>query len=195
MSRVPRTLVLAACGVAITVALAPGAAAAAAPRGVRVGSPALIPAVAQVLGLLSPATKLDVTVTLAPRDPAGLTAFANAVSTPGSPLYHQYITPARFAERFGPTAAQIAAVRSSLSAHGLHPGAVTANGLAIPVSATAGSLSSAFSIAFSRVLAPSGRVAFASTAAPLFDASVAGLVQGVVGLDTLSIPQPQALHP
>jgi Pro-kumamolisin, activation domain/Putative Ig domain len=190
MNRVPRTLALAACVVALVAALAPGAVATTSARGVRVGSAALIPAAARVLGLLAPATKLDVTVALAPRDPAGLASFASGVSTPGSALYRDYITPAQFAQRFGPTPAAIASVRSSLRAHGLDPGPVSANGLAIPVQASAGALSGAFSISLSRVLAPDGRLAFASTAAPLFDASVAGLVQGVVGLDTLSVPQP-----
>ncbi|HWF75446.1 MAG TPA: protease pro-enzyme activation domain-containing protein [Solirubrobacteraceae bacterium] len=194
MTRVPRTLALAACAAAVIVACAPAASAAVSVRGVRVGSAAAIPAAARVLGLLAPVTKLDVTVALAPRDPAGLAAFASAVSTPGSPEYRQYLTVAQFASRFGPTPAQVASVRSSLQAHGLDPGPVTANGLAIPVKATAGALSSAFSIAFSRVLAPSGRVAFASTAAPLFDAGVARLVQGVVGLDTLSVPEPRTVR-
>ncbi|MDQ6774894.1 MAG: protease pro-enzyme activation domain-containing protein [Actinomycetota bacterium] len=195
MTRVPRTLALAACGAAVIAAVSPPGAVAASARGVRVGSAALIPAPLRVLGLLSPATKLGVTVALAPRDPAGLAAFASAVSSPGSSVYRQYLSVAQFAQRFGPTPAQIAAVRSSLSAHGLDPGPVTANGLAIPVTATAGALSSAFSISFARVLGPSGRIAVANTAAPLIDASVAGLVQGVVGLDSLSLPQPRALRP
>ncbi|HWF51017.1 MAG TPA: protease pro-enzyme activation domain-containing protein [Solirubrobacteraceae bacterium] len=194
MSRVPRTLALAACAIGVIAALSPGAVAAAPTRGVRVGSAALIPVAARIIGMLSPATKLGVTVALAPRDPAALAAFASAVSAPGSAVYRNYITPAQFAQRFGPTPAQVASVRSSLQAHGLDPGAVSANGLAIPVTATAGALSSAFSISFSRVQAPSGRTAFASTAAPLFDATVAKLVQGVVGLDTLSLPQPLALR-
>ncbi|MDQ6807682.1 MAG: protease pro-enzyme activation domain-containing protein, partial [Actinomycetota bacterium] len=195
MSRVSRTLALATCAIGVVAALSPGIVAAASGRGVRVGSAALIPAASRALGLLSPATKMNVTVALAPRDPPALAAFASAVSTPGSVLHRNYITPAQFAQRFGPTPAAIASVRSTLLAHGLEPGAVSANGLAIPVQATAGALSGAFSVSFSRVLAPGGRVAFANTAAPLFDASVAGLVQGVVGLDTLSVPQPRAQRP
>ena len=193
MSRVPRTLALAACATAAAAALTPGPAAAASPHGIRVGSVAA-PASSQVLGALPDATKLHVTVALAPRDPAALAAFASAVSTPGSAVYRDYISPAQFAQRFGPTAAEIASVRASLRAHGLDPGAASANGLAIPVTASAGVLADAFSISFARVLAPGGGVAFASRAAPLFDASVARLVQGVVGLDTTSVPQPLALR-
>jgi subtilase family serine protease len=195
MSRVPRTLALAVCAVAVSAAAAPGPVAAALTPGVRVGSAVPVPAAAHNLGALPDTTKLDVTVAMEPRDPAALAAFASAVSTPGSDVYRDYITPAQFAQRFGPTEADIAAVRSSLRAHGLDPGAVSANGLAIPVTASAGALDDAFSIAFSRLQVPGGRIAFASTAAPLFDAGVAGLVQGVVGLDTLSVPQPLAVRP
>jgi subtilase family serine protease len=194
MSRVPRTLALAACAIAIAAALHSGPAAASA-RGIRVGPAPLLPAAARLLGALPVSTPLKVAVALAPRDPAGLAAFAGAVSTPGSALYRDYITPGQFAQRFGPTPAQIASVRASLRAHGLTPGAVSANGLAMPVTATAGALGHALSISFSRVLAPDGRVAIANTAAPLFDSGVARLVQGVVGLDSLSVPVPLAVHP
>jgi subtilase family serine protease len=193
MSRVPRTLVLAACALAIAAALA--SVALASPRGVRVGAAPLVPGPTRLLGTLPRTARLKVTVALAPRDPAALAAFASAVSTPGSSEYRDYITPGQFAQRFGPTSAQIASVRSSLRAHGLAPGAVSANGLGVPVTATAGALGDALSISFTRLLGPSGRVAVAPTAAPLFDAAVAKLVQGVVGLDTLSVPQPLITHP
>jgi len=193
MSRVPRTLALAAfAGALIAVVLAPPVAAAST-RGVRIGAAPAPPATPSASGLPQ-STRIDVTVALKPRDPAALADFASAVSTPGSELYRHYITPAEFAQRFGPTSAQIAAVQSSLRAHGLDPGPVTPNGLAIPIKTTAGAAASAFSIAFSRVTASGRRLAFTSTARPLFDLSVAGLVQGVVGLENLSVPEPLALR-
>jgi len=195
MSRVPRTLALAACAGALAAAVTVNPAAAASTGGVRVGSVPLLPAASRAIGPLADGTRLHVTVALAPRDPAALAAFASAVSTPGSDLYRDYITPAQFARRFGPTTAQVAAVQSSLRSHGLDPGTVSANGLAIPITATAGAVAHAFSISFSRLAASGRRIAFASSASPLFDASVAGLVQGVVGLDASSVPQPLALRP
>jgi len=195
MSRVPRTLALAACAGALVVAICAQPVAAASRRGVRVGAFAPIPAASRVIGSLPDSTRLDLTVALRPRDPAALAAFASAVSTPGSDVYRDYITPGQFRQRFGPTTAQIAAVQSSLRAHGLSPGRATANGLAIPIRATAGQAADAFSLSFSRVAESGRRVAFASTAPPLLDPSVAGLVQGVVGLDTLSPPQPLAVRP
>ncbi len=142
---------------------------------------------------MASSTPIDVTVTLEPRDPAGLASYATEVSTPGSSLYRRYLTVAGFRRRFAPTMTQIHAVDASLASHGLAPGTVSANGLAIPVTATAGALGRAFSLSFQRVTLASGRVAFANDQAPRVDVSVAPLIEGVVGLDNLSQAQPLGL--
>ena len=46
---------------------------------------------------------VSVRVYLAGRDPAALDAAATAVTTPGSPSYRHFITPAQYAQRFAPT--------------------------------------------------------------------------------------------
>ncbi len=168
--------------------------AAATPAHVRVGSPPRHPRRSKVVGTLATGTQVPVTVTLKPRDPAGLASYAAQVSTPGSPLYRHYLSVAQFRTRFGPTAQDIAAVRSSLVAAGLKPGPVAANGLAIPVSSTAGELGHAFSLSFQKVALAGGRTAFANTQAPQFSTSVAGNVQGVIGLDSLTVPHPQGIR-
>jgi hypothetical protein len=160
---------------------------------VRLGGPPVKPAGASVVGSLPTTTPITIAVTLKPRDPAGLARYAAEVSTPGSRLYRRYLTVAEFRRRFGPTQSGIDAVRASLRAHGLTPGAVSANGLAIPVRATTGALGHAFSLSFQRVSVPGRRSAFANTAAPAFDASVAPTVQGVIGLDSLVVPKSLAL--
>ncbi len=161
------------------------------PRQVRIGSAPLRPAGSKVLGALPTATRLRVTVALAPSDPLALETYAAAVSTPGSSAYHQYLSVAQFAERFGPTMNQIAAVSAALRAQGLDPGAVSANHLAIPVTADSGTLSRAFSTSFDRVAVTGGGVAFVNTSAPLLDHAVAGDVQAIIGLSDIAHPQPQ----
>ena len=81
---------------------------------------------------------LHATIALRPRDPVALAAYAHAVSTPGSRLYGHYLTPRQFGRRFGAPAARIRAVTASLRAHGLHPGAPSAGGLSIPLTASGG---------------------------------------------------------
>ena len=183
------------CALAGLGALGPSltAASASAPASVRVGTPPRAPRGARVVGSLPDATRLSATVVLEPRDPTALAAYATAVATPGSSVFRQYLTVAQFAARFAPTPGQIGDVESALRQRGLAPGAVSSNGLSIPVSATARQFAQAFSTGFNTVVLPSGRRAFTNTQAPLFEADVARLVQGVVGLDSLAQAQPLEL--
>ncbi len=160
----------------------------------RVGAAPRYPSGAQSVGALSASTKVPILVALSPRDRAALARYAAAVSQPGSSFYRHFLTVAQFRARFAPTNQQISAVEASLRSHGLAPGAVTANGLMIPVAASAGRLSSALGTSFEQVKLRSGQSAFANTRAPQFDASVARLIQGVVGLDTLTHPHALSLE-
>ena len=190
MFRWSRRVVLVSCG----CALMSFASASASPTGeIRVGAVPELSAGARALGALAGPTHVRVAVTLQPRDPASLAAYATAVATPGSDVYRDYLSVGQFARRFGPTTEQIEAVQSALRSRGLDPGRVSDNGLAIGVSATAAQLAHAFSLSFERYALPSGRTAFASTAAPSLRAKVAGFVQGVVGLSTLAVAQPVEL--
>jgi subtilase family serine protease len=175
------------CAAAATLIAASPAAAAAS---VRLGSAPAVPDGAHIVATVPATTQMNVTVTLQSQDPAGLAAFATEVSTPGSPLYRQYITPAEFAQRFGATPQAVQAVESSLEAHGLAPGPVSANSLSIPVTATAGALSQAFATSFSRVALASGTSAIVNREAPSLDSGIAGDVQAVLGLSTLSVAKP-----
>ncbi|MBV9466977.1 MAG: S8/S53 family peptidase [Solirubrobacterales bacterium] len=161
----------------------------------RIGRKPAVPAGATVLGALPAGAPMHVTVALLPRDPGGLAGYAEAVSTPGSGVYRDYLSPAQFAQRYGAAPAQVRAVQASLRAHGLRPGPVSPSSLSIPVTATAGQLERAFSLTFLRLALPGGKAAVASTAAPSFDAGVARSVQAVVGLSTLSAPRPLLVRP
>lgn len=158
-------------------------------RPTRVGQPPVVHPGAVRLGPLPAATAMRVDVVLLPRSPASLSSYATAVSTPGNALYRHYLAPGQFAGRFGPTTAAIAAVTSALRSKGLRVGRLPGDHLSIPVSGTAASFSKAFSLSFERYRLPSGRIAFANTRAPLFPGNVAGYVQAVIGLDSLSQPQ------
>jgi subtilase family serine protease len=156
---------------------------------VRVGGLPILPAGAQRLGPLAFSTELQVLFVLQPRDPAGLANFVTQVSTPGSPLFHQYLRKGEFSSRFGPTQSAVATVEQSLRAEGLHPGTITPDGLLLPVTASAGRLEAALSIGFEQMRVGS-RVAYANTAAPRLPVAAAHYVYGVVGLDDLYPLQP-----
>jgi hypothetical protein len=172
--------------------VAPASAASPAQR--RVGRAPRDPANSSVTGPLASGTQLAITVTLQPRDPAALAAYASAVSTPGSSLYHHYLSVAEFRAQFAPTTNQVDAVEAQLKQHRLSPGAVSANGLSIPVTATAGAIGHAFALSFQRVKLATGRSAYANSSAPQFESTIADAIQGVVGLNNLAQAQPLALR-
>ncbi|MBS1845397.1 MAG: S8/S53 family peptidase [Actinobacteria bacterium] len=166
--------------------------AAASADGVPVGEAPTLPPGATTLGAVAPQQELNLFVALEPRDPAGLESFATEVSTPGSPLYGQYLSVEGFADRFGAAPAQVARVRTALQARGLTVGAPSENNLSLPVEATAAEAEVALGTSFERVRTPDGRVAFANTSAPEVPAAAAPYVAGILGLDDLNVPQNQA---
>jgi len=94
------------------------------------------------LGPAAAGAPISARVYLAGRDPRGLAAYAASVSDPDRPSFHDYLTPAQVAERFGPDARQVAANQSWLTASGLQITAVTEHYIA--VSGTAAEAQSAF---------------------------------------------------
>ena len=122
--------------------------------------------------------KLRLTVALRSRDAAQLARLAGAVSMPGSPLFHRYLTVSQFARRFGATAAQLAAVRSALRARGLTVGPASANDLTVAVTGNASEIHRIFEAATVARTATAGRVP-----APTVPRSIAPYVQGILGLD------------
>ena len=162
---------------------------------IRIGRRPVVPAGAVARGTVAPTARLHVSVALKPRDPAALKAYVQAVSTPGSDVYRDYLTPAQFGQRFGATPRAVRDVTRSLRAQGLHPGPVTAGSLSIPVVASAARLERSLRISLRRLALPGRRMAVAATAAPALGVNVAHLVQSVVGLNTVSAPHPLLTRP
>jgi len=150
-----------------------------------VGTASRLPLGARSTGALPATQELPLSIALTPRDPSGLQAYATAVSSPGSPDFHRYLTVAQFASAYGATTSEIAAVRSALRAAGLTVGAPLANQLTLPASGTAAEVHQAFATKLVQVQLAGGRRAYANAVAPTVPAAIAGDVQGVIGLDTL----------
>lgn len=124
---------------------------------------------------------LSFTMTLAPADQAAAAAYAESVSDPASTNYREYLTPAQYAARFGPTASSTAAVKTWLSGQGLR---VTGQGTGyLRVSGDVTSVNAAFHTTMGSYRRDDLTVA-APTSAISVPASIRGDVQAVVGLDT-----------
>jgi subtilase family serine protease len=179
--------------VGAAIASAGPAATASSPR-LRVGSVPRLPHGARVGSAVPSGQQLHLTIALAPRNAAALHALATAASTPGSSQFRHYLTVDQFAQRFGATSAQISAVSNGLRAQGLSVGSPTANDLTIPVTGTVARVEKAFSVSESQVSLPGGRVAYANNQPPVLRSDIARNVQGVIGLDDVTIPQAQGLR-
>ncbi len=159
------------------------------------GHLAAVPPGATPLGPAPSSVVLPLTVTLQPRDVAALAAEAQAVSDSASPQYHRFLTPQQFAQRYGPTQGTIAQVTATLRSEGLTVGAPSATGLSLPVSGTVAQVQSALDTPIDRYRLSSGKIGYHNRAAPQVPAAVAPQIQGILGLDTLSPPQPTTSVP
>src|ERR1700752_137698 len=63
--------------------------------------------------------EISVLLALPSSDPAGLAAFVKHVSTPSDPLFHQYLSPEQFAQKFGGNEADYTAIKDWAGANGL----------------------------------------------------------------------------
>ncbi|MFF2817807.1 protease pro-enzyme activation domain-containing protein [Kitasatospora cineracea] len=185
--RIRRVLAGAATASVVLGLVAPTAAHAADPQpDQRIGRVPTAPKNAARAAAPADDTALDLGVTLRPRDPGALESFVTAVSTPGSPVFHQYLRTGEFAGRFGAAPADVAAVTAELTAAGLQPGAVESDGLTIPVKATVAQARKAFATDFDGYTLADGRAAFSNTEAPKVSGRAAAKVVGITGLNTLA---------
>ncbi len=185
-------LAAAACGAVLAVgSLAPavlgvGAGAAPPDRFVLPQEAPLLPAGTHQLGAVPPGQLVELDVVLAGQDPAGLAQAVAAVSTPGSPGYRHYLTPAQYAADYGPSPAEVAEVTTTLRSEGLTVGTPDPGSTLLPVRGTASVVSAALGTPLVSVQAPGDSArAIVNTASPQVPASLRGVVTGVVGLDGL----------
>jgi kumamolisin len=155
---------------------------------VRADAPAAI-ARSHRVGALAPDTRLSVALGLAPRDERALAAFLATVNDPDSADYHASLTPARFAERFGPTSATLRQVTGYLRAAGLSVAPVIGGHLVVSATGTAAQIERAFATSLSTYAGSSGDY-YATTLAPSLPTDIASRVTGVVGLTD----QPRLSH-
>lgn len=142
---------------------------------------------------LAGTSQVSFAVALKLRDEAGLDAFLTQVSEPSSPLYHHFLTPAQFNARYAPTAADVAGVKSFLTSNGFRVTSVSGNRDVVDAVGSAAQVQKAFATTMG-VYQQNGRQFFANDSAPMLPASVAGVVQGVVGLDNHAVRHPELVR-
>lgn len=113
---------------------------------------------------------------------SALQQFATSVTTPGSATYGQYLTPEQFHAQYSPSQAQVNAVKSWLTSQGFDITYVPANNHYVAAEGTVAQASAAFGVAFN-TYSVDGLLLRSPAADVSVPASLAGIVNGVIGLD------------
>ncbi|MFI7300873.1 protease pro-enzyme activation domain-containing protein [Streptomyces sp. NPDC050121] len=131
-------------------------------------------------GSTADSAQVSARVYLAGRDAAGLAQYAKAVSDPSSAAYGKYLSAGQAQARYGATAAQVAAVKSWLTASGLKVTGTTEH--YVSVSGEVAAAEKAFGTQLHNY-AKSGKTYRAPAKAASAPASLDGAVLTVTGLD------------
>lgn len=134
---------------------------------------------------------LAITIYLPLRNEVQAEFAARAMQIPGA-TYHRYLSRAQFVARYAATDATIARVQAILRALGYTPTTVFPNHLAIQAVAPVGTIEQTLQTTLERRTLK-GRTGIVATRAPTLPASLAGLVRGFGGLDSLTHAKPLAV--
>ncbi|MCQ8239811.1 S53 family peptidase [Rhizosaccharibacter radicis] len=148
-------------------------------------------AAAQDLGSVSSTTTLSATIHLPMRDKAAFQAALKDRYTVGSASFHKWMTPAEL-KSFGPSTADLSAVKTALAAFGLTVSGTSASGTSVHVTGSASAIRRAFNLQVHEMRA-AGRTAYASTGTFRPQGVLAGRVAGVSGLSGV-VAEPMLAH-
>ena len=178
---------LATCAAVVAVSLTAGASVAGTVPG-RSMLDGSQPAWANAQALRSPAAASDyvnIRVYLNWRDEAAAQLTAQAVSTPGSASYRHFLTPAQFRQQFAPAQSSVTAVQQFLRDAGFSVVNTPGNNRFVAAEGTVAQAQTAFSVQLGE-FATSGKTLRAPESAVSVPSALAGIVQGVTGLDQSS---------
>jgi kumamolisin len=135
-----------------------------------------------LLSLVDANREMDVTLCLPLSDPQGAAEFARRVSTPGDPLFHQYVTPQEFAARYGASATDYAALKAWAAANGLRVSQESVARNLLSVRGTVGQIQALFNTQIAQYRGPDGAEFYSASAKPTVPEAIAPKVSAVLGL-------------
>jgi hypothetical protein len=135
-----------------------------------------------LLGPLDSEKEIGVALALPLSDPEGVADYIQHISRKGDPLYHHYLTPEQFAERFGGNTADYAALKQWANANGLKISQESIGRVSLTVRGSVSQLQKVFSTQINRYRAPDGTEFNSAEAEPTVPSAIASKISGVIGL-------------
>jgi subtilase family serine protease len=133
-------------------------------------------------GKVAGTTTMRFDLNLKLRNAAGAQKFVKQVSTPGSKLFHHYLTQKQWLAKYGPTSASLAAAESWLRGQGFKVVSVPKNRIYVAASGSAAKIAKAFGTTLGYFTVNGHKVILAKSGLSL-PGSIAGTVTGVVGVN------------
>ena len=143
-------------------------------------------------GRLDPSQTIHLAISLPIRNPDQLQQELADLYDPANPLFHQFLTPQEFTERFGPTEADYQAVKDFVKAQGLQITSEHGNRMLLGVNGAVAQVETAFHVTLRTYPHPSeARTFFASDTDPSVPGTVP--VLDITGLNNFALPKPKGL--
>ena len=147
---------------------------------------------AQAVGRLPANQVMQLDIVLQLRDPEGLRSFLDALYDPNSGIYHQYLTPQVFTERFGPSQQDYDEVVGFAKTNGLEVVGGSRDGMEVQVRGPVSAVEAAFHVTLRTYRHPTeNRMFFSPDREPT--TTLPFQLWHVSGLDDYSIPHPMYL--
>jgi subtilase family serine protease len=145
----------------------------------------------QPVGRVPATQRLNLAIGLPVRNTEALTAFLRDLYDPASPRYRRFLTPAQFAEKFGPTQQDYDAAIEFAKANGLDVAATSPSRMVLSVSGPASAIEKTFHMKLQTYRHPKeSRQFYAPDVEPSLDLSVP--VLNVEGLNNYALPHPRS---
>ncbi|MFZ0892401.1 MAG: protease pro-enzyme activation domain-containing protein [Thermoplasmata archaeon] len=135
---------------------------------------------------LASSAEVDITLTLAPQDPAALNVLLNELSDPSAPEYRHYLTESEFEQRIAPTARTLQSVESILAQSGGRGIQATPDRMGVTATMAVQSIDTAFHTTLVQYRTPTGRSVYTTMMPPVLPSSLEGQVVGAGGFSDLS---------
>jgi subtilase family serine protease len=139
------------------------------------------------VGSLDQTRQLNLAIGLPLRNQRALTNLLQRISDPASPEYHHYLTPAQFAEKFGPTESDYNSIIQFAHSKGFRVTATHSNRMMLDVAGSISNIAAAFHVKMRTYSHPTeNRLFYAPDAEPLLPPTILH----VSGLDNYLSPHP-----
>jgi subtilase family serine protease len=138
----------------------------------------------------APGEQFTVDLLMAMNNQSQMHTLMGELYDPQSSLYHHWLQTGEFDARFGPTASQVAAAKSFLTGAGLTLVSDNTSAFLLEAQGSLAKIEAAFHVSIMDYHSSDGSTFFSNSTYVQIPISLSGIIQGVLGLNNISVPPP-----